>query len=121
MNMGWAPPAASGFPDRAGIVHPRTCRAIPEVMRRPWRADNPAMAFFTKDRDRERRAGPSAPPPIPVVEAPREADMVDRDHGTTRGTDGAALTAFLGKGTRITGTLVFEGPCRIEGHVEGEI
>ena len=47
--------------------------------------------------------------------------MVDRDQGTMRGTDGAALTAFLGKGTRITGTLVFEGPCRIEGHVEGEI
>lgn len=47
--------------------------------------------------------------------------MVDRDQGTMRGTDGAALTAFLGKGTRITGTLVFEGPCRIEGHVEGEV
>jgi cytoskeletal protein CcmA (bactofilin family) len=38
-----------------------------------------------------------------------------------RGTDGGELTAFLGKGTRITGTLVFEGPCRIEGHVEGEV
>lgn len=31
------------------------------------------------------------------------------------------LTAFLGKGARITGTLVFEGPSRIEGHVEGEV
>ena len=47
--------------------------------------------------------------------------MVERDQGTMRGTDGAALTAFLGKGTRIAGTLVFEGPCRIEGHVEGEV
>ena len=35
--------------------------------------------------------------------------------------DGAALTAFFGKGSRITGTLVFEGPSRIEGHVEGEV
>ena len=41
--------------------------------------------------------------------------------GTMRGMDGTALTAFLGKGTRITGTLVFEGPCRIEGQVEGEV
>lgn len=47
--------------------------------------------------------------------------MLDRDQGTMRGSDGAALTAFLGKGTRITGALVFEGPCRIEGHVEGEV
>ena len=47
--------------------------------------------------------------------------MFDRDQGTMRGTDGTTLTAFLGKGTRITGTLVFEGPCRIEGQVEGEI
>ncbi len=47
--------------------------------------------------------------------------MVDRDQATMRGTDGSALTAFLGKGTRITGTLVFEGPSRIEGHVEGEV
>jgi len=47
--------------------------------------------------------------------------MVDRDQGTMRGSDGGTLTAFLGKGSRITGTLVFEGPSRIEGHVEGEI
>ena len=47
--------------------------------------------------------------------------MFDRDQSTMRGTDGAALTAFLGKGTRITGNLAFDGPCRIEGHVEGEV
>lgn len=47
--------------------------------------------------------------------------MSERDQGTMRGTDGSALTAFLGKGSRITGTLVFEGPSRLEGHVEGEV
>jgi cytoskeletal protein CcmA (bactofilin family) len=29
--------------------------------------------------------------------------------------------AFLGKGSRVVGKLSFEGPVRIEGHVEGEI
>ncbi len=47
--------------------------------------------------------------------------MSDRDQGTTRGIDGGTLTAFLGKGSRITGTLVLEGPSRIEGQVEGEV
>ncbi len=31
------------------------------------------------------------------------------------------IEAFLGKGTKITGKLVFEGAARIEGQVEGEI
>jgi cytoskeletal protein CcmA (bactofilin family) len=35
--------------------------------------------------------------------------------------DGSSTSAFLGKGTRVTGKLVFEGPVRIEGQVEGEI
>ena len=40
----------------------------------------------------------------------------DRGMGQTSGID-----AFLGKGTTISGKLVFEGPGRIEGKVEGEI
>jgi cytoskeletal protein CcmA (bactofilin family) len=35
--------------------------------------------------------------------------------------DTSATSAFLGKGSRITGKLTFEGPIRIEGHIEGEI
>ena len=35
--------------------------------------------------------------------------------------EGTATNAFLGKGSRIVGKLTFEGPVRIEGHVEGEI
>jgi adhesin HecA-like repeat protein len=79
------------------------------------------MALFAKDRDRGQRADVSSPRPETVDPAPREVEMLDRDQGTMRGTDGTPLTAFLGKGSRITGTLVFEGPSRIEGHVEGEV
>lgn len=75
------------------------------------------MALFGKDRGTR----PSQPNPGTVGRAPEEGAMFERDQGTTRGTDVTTLTAFLGKGTRITGTLAFEGPCRIEGHVEGEI
>jgi cytoskeletal protein CcmA (bactofilin family) len=44
--------------------------------------------------------------------------MGERDRGT--GQPGG-IDAFLGKGTTISGKLVFEGPGRIEGKVEGEI
>ena len=47
--------------------------------------------------------------------------MFDRERSTMRGGDGDALCAFLGKGTRVSGTLTFEGPSRIEGQVEGEV
>jgi cytoskeletal protein CcmA (bactofilin family) len=77
-------------------------------------------ALFGKDRDREQRAHASRPHPD-TVDPPREVEMIDRDQGTMRVTDGSPLTAFLGKETRITGTLGFEGPSRIEGHVEGEV
>jgi cytoskeletal protein CcmA (bactofilin family) len=43
----------------------------------------------------------------------------DRDGGQTAETGGTS--AFLGKGSRVTGKLAFEGTVRIEGHVEGEI
>lgn len=79
------------------------------------------MAFFTKDHGRERRADPSVASAAPVTRTPGEVEMLDRDEAAMRGSDGSGLIAFLGKGTRITGTLVFEGPCRIEGHVEGEV
>lgn len=99
-------------------------RAVFGVTKLADDADTPTrMALFSKDRDREQRAGLSQPGPSTVDRAPREVEMFerDRDQGTMRGTDGNTLTAFLGKGTRITGTLVFEGPSRIEGQVEGEV
>jgi len=36
-------------------------------------------------------------------------------------TEASQPNAFLGRGTRITGKVSFEGPARIEGQVEGEI
>jgi cytoskeletal protein CcmA (bactofilin family) len=51
--------------------------------------------------------------------APEEVEMFERDK--TRPEDGSATSAFLGKGSRITGKLAFEGTARIEGQVDGEI
>lgn len=47
--------------------------------------------------------------------------MGERERSTSQLGGAGAIDAFLGKGTKITGKLVFEGPGRIEGQVEGEI
>jgi cytoskeletal protein CcmA (bactofilin family) len=79
------------------------------------------MALFSKSRKRDERD--TFPPTGPPSGDPasREVEMFDRERGTMRGDDGDALCAFLGKGTRVSGTLTFEGPSRIEGQVEGEV
>jgi cytoskeletal protein CcmA (bactofilin family) len=78
------------------------------------------MAIFSKDRDvRDRDAIlPSSVSTEGVTR--REATMFDREKNANQ-TGGGAADAFLGKGTKVTGTLVFEGTGRIEGRVEGEI
>jgi cytoskeletal protein CcmA (bactofilin family) len=76
------------------------------------------MALFGKDRERnDRPPGLGAEPSGGPVS--REVEMHERD-GAHRGEPSGA-SAFLGKGSRVTGKLVFEGTVRIEGHVEGEI
>jgi cytoskeletal protein CcmA (bactofilin family) len=47
--------------------------------------------------------------------------MYERDKARPATDEGSGSNAFLGKGSRIVGKLVFEGPARIEGTVEGEI
>ena len=47
--------------------------------------------------------------------------MFDREKGQLRPEEGSGTSAFLGKGSHVTGKLVFEGPARIEGQVDGEI
>ena len=48
--------------------------------------------------------------------------MFERDKQQRMEPDqGGGHNAFLGQGSRVTGKLAFEGPARIEGHVEGEI
>jgi cytoskeletal protein CcmA (bactofilin family) len=78
------------------------------------------MALFGKDRDREERPRAAEPAVAPAERAPREVEMFERDKTRADG-DTGATSAFLGKGTRITGKLAFEGTVRIEGEVEGEI
>ena len=83
------------------------------------------MALFGKERERGERpatAGPETTNPVftPFTPAPREVEtMNERD--IPRSGDVAGTSAFLGKGCRVTGKLVFEGAVRIEGQVEGEI
>jgi cytoskeletal protein CcmA (bactofilin family) len=76
------------------------------------------MALFGKDAERSERAhgvGDEAVTPrggLGGLGAAR-AEPSAAPH--------AGPDAFLGPGSQITGTLVFQGPVRIEGRVEGEI
>lgn len=81
------------------------------------------MALFGKDRergDRPRGIGPelTVPPASPVS---REVEMFERERDGVQHDEGSGTSAFLGKGSRVTGKLTFEGTVRIEGQVEGEI
>src|SRR5262245_31676450 len=79
------------------------------------------MALFGKERERGERpasAGPEAASSV-FTPAPREVEMTEREVPRTGDTGGTS--AFLGKGSSVTGKLVFEGTVRIEGQVEGEI
>src|SRR2546428_13424182 len=81
------------------------------------------MALFGKGRgrsDRPRGFGPGAAPLPPRDPAPREGEMFERDK-TTQGDETSGTSAFLGKGSRVSGKLTFEGTVRIEGQGEGEI
>lgn len=91
------------------------------------------MALFGKDRERGDRARNFAAESVVAgMPGPGEAEtMFERDKlqtqipqapVTPRAEDpGNTTSAFLGKGTRVTGKLVFEGAARIEGQVDGEI
>jgi cytoskeletal protein CcmA (bactofilin family) len=81
------------------------------------------MALFGKDRERSDRPRPLTPEPATLTRdpAPREVEMFERDRERTQFDETAGTSAFLGKGSRVTGKLVFEGAVRIEGQVEGEI
>jgi cytoskeletal protein CcmA (bactofilin family) len=76
------------------------------------------MAIFGKDRN-DRKSGEG--PFLASGPGPGETEMFERDRTRSEAADMSGTSAFLGKGTRVTGKLTFEGPVRIEGHVEGEI
>lgn len=81
------------------------------------------MALFGKDRDRSDRPRPLGPETGTSLDpAPREVEMFgERERAQGQPDETSGTTAFLGKGSRVTGKLVFEGTVRIEGKVEGEI
>jgi len=79
------------------------------------------MALFGKERERGERpatAGADATGSS-FTPAPREVEMTERE--VPRAAEASTTSAFLGKGSRVTGKLVFEGTVRLEGQVEGEI
>jgi cytoskeletal protein CcmA (bactofilin family) len=47
--------------------------------------------------------------------------MFERDKTRAVGDEVTGTSAFLGKGSRVTGKVVFEGPARVEGQIDGEI
>jgi cytoskeletal protein CcmA (bactofilin family) len=77
------------------------------------------MALFGKDRERNDRARGASQLGAPGDPAPAEVGMFEREKAHPD--DASQNSAFLGKGSRVTGKLVFEGTGRIEGQVEGEI
>ena len=84
------------------------------------------MALFAKDRDSKEKTHEVMPaPPASGMRvggiAPQEVAMGERDRIMGQPPGPGGIDAFLGKGTRVTGKLVFEGTGRIEGQVEGEI
>ena len=80
------------------------------------------MAIFGKDRERgdRTRAGALDSPASSGGTAFVEAEMTERDKRVPTD-ESSGTSAFLGRGSRVVGKLSFEGPARIEGHVEGEI
>jgi cytoskeletal protein CcmA (bactofilin family) len=72
----------------------------------------------------EPRAQPAAPMPLrePVREPVKEPPMVERAQEKADGGEvGAEVNAYLGRGSRVSGKLNFEGTVRVDGQVEGEI
>jgi cytoskeletal protein CcmA (bactofilin family) len=94
------------------------------------------MALFKKDRGRTSEdVGEPASRPSPTAStgAPSVAPTETREREGTKNMasyaagermtsgDTSRETAFLGKGTRLSGKVSFEGTARIEGQIEGEI
>ncbi|MGH7342240.1 MAG: bactofilin family protein [Candidatus Rokuibacteriota bacterium] len=81
------------------------------------------MALFGKERERGERPATAAPEATGSVftPAPREVEMTEREREIPKAGEVGGTSAFLGKGSRVTGKLQFEGTVRIEGQVEGEV
>src|SRR5262245_65973456 len=80
------------------------------------------MTLFGKDRERNDRSS-LLPPTLGAPTATGgSGGTAERERSRVMPDDvSGGSSAFLGKGSRVVGKLTFEGPVRIEGHVEGEI
>src|SRR5262245_50981941 len=80
------------------------------------------MTLFGKDRERNDRSS-LLPPTLGAPTATGgSGGTAERERSRVMPDDvSGGSNAFLGKGSRVVGKLTFEGPVRIEGHVEGEI
>lgn len=86
------------------------------------------MALFGRDdkdvkSDRPQTA-PTAPevklpPPPPPLPPRKEPVMVEREK--LEPAEGGEPNAYLGKGSKLSGKLAFDGTVRVDGQVEGEI
>lgn len=88
------------------------------------------MALFKKDRGKEPAGQGSEPHGGSRTEASGaeeakptkgEGDRMAGQPNAERATSSGIESAMLGRGTRISGKITFEGKARIDGHVEGEI
>jgi cytoskeletal protein CcmA (bactofilin family) len=80
------------------------------------------MALFGRDEkdvksDRPAPAVDVKPQPIPVPL--KEPHMIEKEK--VEAGEGSDVNAYLGKGSRVSGKLNFDGTVRVDGHVEGEI
>jgi cytoskeletal protein CcmA (bactofilin family) len=111
----------------------RALRVDPEIAAPSEREK--LMALFRKDRD-PRGGGADHDRSQPSERVAEQS--VSSGNGPERGgsnmatsypssaektpdVNGSQASAFLGRGTRVSGKIAFEGPARVEGQVEGEV
>ena len=77
--------------------------------------------FGRDDRDvKAERSGPTLEPrPEPAFPPRKEPIMVEKEK--PEGSEAGEINAYLGKGSRVSGKLNFDGTVRVDGQVEGEI
>ena len=80
------------------------------------------MALFSKDRDRTDKPRVAGYENVVSDTGTATSETPSTDRPWSAGEPLASATkAYLGKGSRVTGKLSFDGPAQIDGQVDGEI
>lgn len=77
------------------------------------------MALFGRDDKDSGTGRREAPEAVPTNDSRKESTAVETTKTQTGNPGG--VTAYLGKGSRVTGKLRFDGTVRVDGQVEGEV